>query len=541
VVPAAAQELRLPEGARAAASQIDADRLAAYVASFSRDELRGRGPGTEADAQARREIAQELTRLGYEPAGPKGQYEQRFGLVGVEAHMPATWTFRGAHDRVVFSWWDEYIAASGVQTEHVAIEDAEVVFVGYGIDAPEENWDDYGDADLTGKILLVLNDDPDWDENLFDGDRRLYYGRWTYKYEEAARRHAAGAIIVHTSESAGYPWSVVQTSWSGPQFALADDAEPRCAVHGWLTEDAARRLVALAGRDLAALQTLARDRDFQPIPLGVFTDLAFDDTLTRVETANVAGMLKGRDPVLSHEVVVYTAHHDHLGIGPADAQGDSIYNGARDNATGLAQLLGVARAFRALDDPPRRSILVLAVGAEEQGLLGSRYFAQHPLVPAEDLVADINFELGNIWGRTEDVEVVGGGKSTLADLLVQAAALQGRQVVAEHDPDAGFYYRSDQLSFARIGVPALWFRSGSRFRGRPEGWGLEQIQSWENEHYHQPSDEMRDSWNFAGMVEDAQLAFFVGLDVADAAERPQWRAGDEFRGLRRNENGVRSP
>jgi Zn-dependent M28 family amino/carboxypeptidase len=531
-------DLILPESAWHAVQHITAQRLRAHVAALADDRFEGRGPGSRGDVAARAWMAQRLRELGFVPAGPDGSWEQPFDIVGITARMPSTWSFTGpaasAASEVSLSWFDDYIAESGVQKPSVAIHDAELVFCGYGITAPEENWDDFKGMDVRGKVLLVLNNDPDWDPALFGGERRLYYGRWTYKFEEAGRRGAAGAIIVHTTESAGYPWGVVQTSWHGEQFDLPHGGEPRASVNAWATEAAARRLAALAGHDLDALISAARSREFRPVPLGIRTDLEFETTMHRTSTANVLGLLPGSDPAHADEVVVLTAHHDHLGIGDPDDTGDEIYNGARDNASGVALALTLAEAFAALPQPPRRSVLVLLVGAEEHGLLGSHYFARHPTFAPTKIAANINFELGNIWGPTHDVVIHGKGKTDLDALVVAAAAHQQRRVEDEPDPDAGWFYRSDQFSFARIGVPSIWFESGRDFVGRPPGWGDEAHQRWIANHYHRPSDELTDDWNFDGMAQDGQLAFWVAASVATAAQMPAWTPGDEFARLRRS-------
>ena len=525
-----------------AADAITEDYLRAQVSVLAADDMAGRGPGTAGDRRARRYLAGELAALGFAPGAADGSYEQAFPIVGLVSHPPARWTFTAGDGReVAFARQTDFMAAAGVQQSRVAIEDAEVVFVGYGIEAAEEGWDDFKGADLRGKILLVLNDDPDWDEALFAGERKLYYGRWSYKYESAARQGAAGAIIVHTTPSAGYPWQVVQTSWNGPQYELPAGDEPRLAVQAWLTEDAATRLVAAGGRELADLVAAARSRDFRPVPLGVTTSLSFAVDLQRRKTANVLGLLPGSDPELAREVVIYSAHHDHLGVGAADADGDTIYNGALDNGVAMAQALGVARAFAALPAPPRRSVLILFPAAEEQGLLGSGYFTRHPPRPVADLVADINFELGNVWGRTRDVMVYGLGKSTLEDRLATLAAVQDRTVVADRDPRAGWYYRSDQFSFARVGVPAIWFKSGTTFRDRPDVDGQALQDRWIATHYHQPCDEVADDWRYDGLVEDARLAFALGRAVADADDIPRWYPGDEFAAVRERSRAGRTP
>lgn len=533
-MPAAAVPgLELPAGFDRALATITELYLRRVVATIAADRFAGRGPGSRGDVAARRWLADALGTLGYRPGMAGGGFEQPFPIVGITATMPATWTFTAGTDRTeVLRWSDDFIAASGVQQRHVAVRDAEVVFVGYGIVAPEERWDDFAGADVDGKVLLMLNDDPSWDPALFAGERKLYYGRWTYKYESAARRGAAGAIIIHTTPSAGYPWSVVQSSWSGTQFELPAGDEPRTPVLGWVTEPAARRLVSLGGHDLAELRQRARRRDFRPVPLGVATGLEFDCQIERTETANVLGVLPGADRSLAHTAIVLSAHHDHLGVGEPDASGDSIYNGARDNGLAIAEALAVARAFTALPERPRRSVLALFVGGEEQGLLGSKYYAAHPTISPQHLAANINFELGNLWGRTRDVVVHGKGKNSLEALLDAAARHQGRVLRDEADPRAGWYYRSDQLSFARIGVPSIWFESGRDYLGRPPGWGDRQLERWIAERYHEPSDELDDTWRFDGAVEDAKLAFLVALAVATTTQPPTWTPGDEFASLR---------
>jgi Zn-dependent M28 family amino/carboxypeptidase len=518
----------------AAAKVIEAADLLESVTRLAADEFEGRGPGTRGDRLAREYLARRLEQLGCEPAFPGGAWEQPFKIVGVESLMPETWSFRATGgDAIAFRFRDDYMGASGVQRSRVSIEDAEVVFVGYGIQAPEERWDDFKGEDVRGKVLLMLNDDPEWDPELFAGERKLYYGRWTYKYESAARQGAAAAIIVHTTPSAGYPWQVVRTSWSGEQFQLEAGDAPATPLQAWLTEDAAARLASLAGHDLSDLVERARSREFRPVHLGVKTSVAFDVKLRETETANVAGVLPGSDRDRADQVVVFSAHHDHLGLGEGDATGDRIYNGALDNGVAMAQALAIARAFAALHERPPRSVMFLFPAAEEQGLLGSDYFARSGAVHPGRMVADINLELGNVWGRTRDVVVFGKGKTTLEDRLAELARLQDRTVGAERDVRAGWYYRSDQLSLARVGVPAIWFRSGTDFVDRPQGWGAERFSEWISTHYHQPSDEVSEEWNLAGLVDDARLAFYLGVVVAGSEVLPTWYAGDEFEDERR--------
>ncbi len=498
VEPTTPASIGLPEGALEAANQITEGVLKAPIVVLSDDLMKGRAASSDGDRLARSYLANQLDELGYSPGSEDGGWEQRFDIVGITSSEPPEWTFEKGGQEESFKHWDEYVATSGVQEDSAEVRDAEVVFVGYGIQAPEYNWDDFKGEDLSGKVLLMLNNDPDWSPDLFEGTKRLYYGRWTYKYESAARQGAAGAIIIHTDASAGYPYQVVQTGWTGEQFELPAEGEPRVQITGWLTEDAARRLVSLAGKNLDHLIESAHNANFHPVPLGITTSITLTNLIHRVSTANVLGVLEGRDPDLSNEAVVFTAHHDHLGVGKPDSTGDDIYNGARDNASGCAQVLAIARAFVALPERPRRSTLILFVGAEESGLLGSKYYASHPTFAPGRIAADINFDSANIWGRTHDLTLIGMGKSTLDSVAINVAKLQGRVIEPDHFPDRGHYYRSDQFSFARIGVPALYFEAGTDFIGRPEGWGEKQINDFTDLRYHQPGDELDSTWNFEG-------------------------------------------
>jgi Zn-dependent M28 family amino/carboxypeptidase len=532
-VAAGAADLALPPGAEKAAQAIHAGSLAAPIRFLASDALEGRGPASRGDQLARGYLASELESLGLAPGGPDGSWQQSFDIVGIDAAMPATWSFSAGGKSVEWKRSDDYIAASGVQAEKAELKDAEVVFVGYGIQAPEYRWDDFKGMDLKGKVLVMLNNDPEDDDNLFAGKRRLYYGRWDYKYESAARQGAAGAIIVHTTHSAGYPWQVVQTSWTGEQFELPAGTEPRLQVAAWSTEEAAKRLVAAAGFDLTQLIADAQRRDFRPVPLKIRTSLVLATKIEKTTTANVLGLLRGSDPKLGSEVVILSAHHDHLGIGEPDKSGDKIYNGAVDNASGCAQILAIARAFAALPERPRRSVLFAFVAAEEQGLLGSKYYAEHPTYPPGKIAADVNFDGGNIWGRTTDLTYIGLGKSSLDGVVKDLAAAQGREVLPDQAPDRGFFYRSDQFSFAKIGVPAIYLDAGRKYRGKPEGWGKEIQEKWEEEQYHQPSDEISPDWNYDGMIDDARLGFFASLWIANQDAMPTWTPGDEFEAARK--------
>ncbi|HUQ53982.1 MAG TPA: M28 family peptidase [Gammaproteobacteria bacterium] len=527
--PAAAA--RIAPAAVTAAEAINEDDLRRVIAEISSDEYGGRGPGSEGEMKTRAFLANELRTLGFAPAGENGGYEQAVELVGVTTNAPPTWRFESQSGAVELARGTDFIAVSGVQAPSAALDNAELVFVGYGIVAPEYGWNDFKDVDVRGKVIVMLNNDPDWDPQLFAGFERLYYGRWTYKYESAAAHGAAGAIIVHTTPSAGYGWNVVQSSWSGPQFELPAGDEPRTQLRGWVTEDAARRIVGT--HDLDALVEQAKSRDFKPVPLGVSTSIALTSSLTRTPSANVLGVMRGSDPELAAQHVIYSAHYDHLGIGDPNAAGDGIYNGARDNASGVAMLVAIGRAFAALPQKPRRSIMLLFVAAEEQGLIGSQYYAEHPTVAPGLIAANVNFDSANIWGETRDITYLGFGKSSLDAVAQDVAAYQGRTVLGDQFPDRGYYYRSDQFNFAKIGVPAFYLRGGTDFAGRPAGWGAEQLERYEARDYHQPSDELTPEWSFAGIVQDARFGFHAGLLVANDDALPQWNAGNEFEAARR--------
>ncbi len=529
---AVATTTTVDRSAEEAALLIAGDYMRSIVVEIADDRYEGRGPGSPGDEMARRYLADEMATLGLLPGADDGSWQQMFDLVGINASQPASWTFDGKDTSMTLKQWDQFIVGSGVQQPEVAVSDAEVVFVGYGIQAPEYDWDDYKGTDLNGKILLMMNNDPDWDPELFEGATRLWYGRWDYKFESAARQGAAGAIIIHTEPSAGYPFQVVQTSWTGVQFELPADDEPRTRFKAWLTEDASRELVAMAGMDLDVLREAASNRDFAPVPLGITTSLAMDVDIAHAQSANVLGLIPGSDPGLRDEVVVYTAHHDHLGIGTPNDEGDEIYNGARDNAAGVAIPMAIARAIKALPVAPRRSVLIALVGAEEQGLLGAEHYAANPTFAPGKIAANINYDSPNIWGATHDVTFIGLGKSTIDSIAARFAEEQGRVLKPDQFPDKGYFYRSDQFSLAKIGVPAMYLKAGTDFVDRPTGWGREQQNQHTTVDYHQPSDEYDASWNFDGMVQDALLGYWTGLAIANADDMPAWNPGDEFEAAR---------
>ena len=515
-----------------ASPDIRGEELRAVVAELASDAYAGRGPGSAGDLKARQWIAARLAASGIAPGGTEG-YQQPFALVGVTTELPAAWSFSTG---VSMAPGTEFVANIANQTDSATLADTELVFVGYGIQAPEYGWDDYKAQDMRGKVLVMLNNDPDWSPDLFAGERRLYFGRWTYKYEMAARLGAAGAIIIHSTPSAGYPWQVIATSWAGPRFELPREDEPRLPVAAWITESAASELLRSAGHDLAALTQSARDVEFVPVPLGMRTNLELNAHLEQVETANVLGLLPGCDAELKHEAVVVTAHHDHIGTAAVDAEAaegeDLIYNGALDNASGVAQVLVLAKALAALPTPPRRSIVFALVGAEEPGLLGSRYYARHPTFPAGRMAANVNFDGASIWGEASDMIFVGLGKSSLDDVAADVASYVGRTLKGDQFPDRGYYYRSDQFSFARIGVPGIYLDGGVEIIGRPEGWGKARIDAYTANNYHQLSDELTDDWVFDGMVADTRFGLLTTWLIAQADAMQSWNPGDEFAAAR---------
>ena len=517
----------------AAAQTIRPAAIRAHIRALADDLLEGRGTASRGERLAQLYIVGQMEALGLAPGAPDGTWRQPFDVVGMTSHNPDTIRFTGGGKTLDLRFRDDFIAFSGVAEPEAKIAGAEVVFVGYGIVAPEYGWDDYKGADVTGKVVLMMNNDPEDDPGLFAGKTRLYYGRWDYKYETAARHGAAGAIIIHTTPSAGYPWQVVQSSWTNEQFSLPDGG-PQLKIKAWTTEEASRKIASLGGQDLDALRAAAQKREFKAVPLGVTLDAALQNEVGRKKTANVMGRLPGSDPALAGEAVLYTAHYDHLGMKENARPGeDAIYNGARDNASGVAAMLEIARAMTALPKPPRRSLIFVAAAAEEQGLLGSEYLAAHPPVPLGRTAVDINIDEMNVWGRTRDLIMIGLGKSSVDDWVQAIAAVQGRRVLPDASPDKGFFYRSDQFPFAKAGVPAAYFEGGSDVVGKPAGYGEQKKKEYEDRDYHQPSDELRPDWDFSGAVEDARFCFYLGLLAANADQMPTWRPGDEFEAARK--------
>jgi Zn-dependent M28 family amino/carboxypeptidase len=518
---------------KAAAAIVDERLLRAHVRFLSDDLTEGRAPASRGEQLAMRYVAAQMERIGLEPAGDGGGWLQRFDIVEMKNSVIAPPTVRAGKNSLTLRPGEDSIVGAGWQKGAADLKDAPLLFVGYGISAPEQKWDDFKGADLHGKVLVVMNNDPEDDPSLFGGKARTYYGRWSYKFEEAARRGAAGVLIIHTTDSAGYPWQVVQSSWGRPQFELPQGDEPRIAVKMWATDETAKKIVAMGGgQDLDELRKRASRRDFKPVPLAATISLSLKTEVRRLQTANVLGKLPGSDGKLSGEAVMVTAHHDHLGVGIPKA-GDAIYNGALDNASGVAAMLTLAEAAASQKAHPKRSIYFASVGVEESGLLGSQWLCAHPPIAAGKIAADLNIDGINIWGRARDVTFPGLGKSSLDEVVKKAAREQGRSVSPDQFPERGHFYRSDQFSFARIGVPGVYFGAGTEFIGHPIGWGKERVDEFTKLHYHQPSDEITSAWDLAGAIDDLRLMLTVAYRVADAPSLPTWNAGDEFEAARK--------
>lgn len=507
-----------------------------HIAELASDAYEGRAPGTAGEEKTVQYLAERFLALGLQP-GNRRSWFQEVPITTIATAPGAVLSLRGPEFAAELAYGDEMMVATQRQQVSVGLEASELVFVGYGINAPERNWNDYEGVDVTGKTVLVLVNDPGFatgDPALFNGRTMTYYGRWDYKYAEAARQGAAGALIVHETAPAAYPWEVVRNSWSGGTIGItaADQNREALAVEGWLPVAQARQLLAAAGMDFDQVKAAAARPGFRARPLeGFDASVQLENRLKNALSRNVLAKIPGS----SHpdEVIVYTAHWDHLGVRPEE-EGDNIYNGASDNASGVAGLLALAEAFQAREKPPQRSILFLAVTAEESGLLGSKYYAQHPVFPPAKTVANFNMDniaAGNL-GPTRDIAVVGHGNSELEDYLARAAAAQGRKVVQEPYPEKGFYYRSDHFSLAGIGIPALYLTRGTDSVEHGQAWGRQQLEGWIADHYHKPSDEYREDWDLRGAVQEVMLLLHMGQELANSRDFPAWRDGVEFKATR---------
>jgi Zn-dependent M28 family amino/carboxypeptidase len=519
---------------------ITAEGTLGHVKVLASDEFEGRAPASKGEELTIKYLTEQFQKLGLKPGNPDGTYLQNVPLVGIASH-PET-DIRAKGKKLSLTPRTDYIAGSERSVPLVEVKDSPVVFVGYGVVAPEYGWDDYKDVDMKGKTMLILVNDPPvpdpadaakLDEKMFKGSAMTYYGRWTYKYEIASTKGAAAVLIVHETGPAGYPFEVVSGSFGRENFSVQrqDKNAGRVPVEGWITYAKAAELCKLAGMDLAELKKAAIRKDFKPVALDAKANFTVKNDLRNVASHNAIAKLEGSDEKLKDEYVIYTAHWDHLGKDPT-LPGDQIYNGALDNATGTAGLLEIAAAYTKLQPAPKRSILFLSVTAEEQGLLGSQYYAENPLYPLKKTLADINMDGTNQWGKTKDVVIIGLGNSTLDDITADVAKSQGRVIVGDAEPEKGFYYRSDHFEFAKQGVPALDADAGIDYIGKPAGWGQKKRNEYNEKDYHKPSDEVKPDWDLSGAVEDLQLFFQVGYRVAQGDKYPEWKAGTEFKAKR---------
>ncbi len=517
---------------------ITAERLRQHIEVLSSDRFEGRLPGTRGEELTVDYLVEQFQALGLEPGNPDGSWIQHVPLAGYESTPSLRLTAGGKP--VETAWLDDYVAVSRRLVPEVEVDGSELVFVGYGVVAPEFGWDDYKDVDVTGKtIVMLINDpaapDPDdpskLDESVFKGRAMTYYGRWTYKYEIATEKGAAAAIIIHETGPAGYPWDVVRNGWSGDQFDLQnpDDNMGRVAVESWITLNKAKEIFAAGGHDFEILRQAAVRKDFRPVSLGAKASFGIENEVRKIQSQNVIAKLEGREA--PEEYVIYTAHWDHLGRHET-LEGDQIFNGAYDNASGTAGVIEIARAFTVLDPRPKRTLLFMPVTAEEQGLLGAKYYAQNPLYPLEKTLANINVDGLNPWGVTRDIEVVGYGNSTLDDIAEAVAKAQGRTIVPDTAPEKGYFYRADHFAFAQQGVPAFYTHSGKNYLDKPEGWGQKKRDEFTAKHYHKPSDEIHEDWDLAGAAADARFLFEVGLVAAESDPWPAWKPGTEFKAKR---------
>ena len=513
---------------------ISTGEIDAHLRFLSSDLLEGRAPATRGGRLAAEYIASQLRAAGVEPAS-NGSFFQQVPIDVVTADRSSMSIATSGKTSLSLRHPDDVVVWAGSATPSSAAR-GELVFAGYGVNAPENHWNDFKGPSLAGKLLLVLVNDPPappTEPTLFGGRAMTYYGRWTYKFEEAERQGAVGALIIHTTERAGYPWHTVVGSWATEQRMLPRDPKlpPPLGVRGWITDSAATALLAQAGLDLPQLRRAAESRDFKPVATGITLDMSFKNRVEHLQSENVVGVVRGRDPKLRDEYVAMTAHWDHLGVGPV-VNGDSIYNGASDNASGVADMLSVARAA-ATGAKPKRSLLFVFVTAEESGLLGSAYFAEHPTVPIDRIVANVNVDGGNLLGRTTDLSVLGVNKSSLGPSLDVLARARGMRLSPEAHPEQGHFYRSDHFSFAKAGVPSVSIGAGDDYVGRPKGWGVQQDEDYTAHRYHQPSDEYRPDFDLSGAVQLSHIVLDFARMLANAPGVPQWNPDAEFRAARK--------
>jgi Zn-dependent M28 family amino/carboxypeptidase len=526
----------LEERLQPALEAITPDGLLAHIKVLASDEFEGRSPGTKGEDLSVNYITDQFKKIGLKPGNPDGTYTQEVPLAGIKSEPRMSFVI--GDKTMDLKYPDEFVASSARLQPEIKIEKSDLVFVGYGVVTPEYGWDDYKNVDVRGKTLLMFIGDPPvpdpkdpskLNDKMFKGKAMTYYGRWTYKYEIAAQKGAAAAIIIHETEPAAYPWQVVRSSWSKENFELDNPDKNMDAVsaRSWITLEVAKKLLADSGQEFDALKKSAITKDFRPVVLNAKANIEIKQQVRSFKSHNVIGKLEGSDSKLRDEYIIYTAHWDHLGRHP-ELQGDQIFNGAIDNASGVASVIELAAAFMQVNPPPKRSVLFMATTAEEAGLLGAKFYAEHPLYPLEKTLADINLDSMNVWGKARDIEDLSLGFSTLDDLLAAAAKRQGRSAIPDSRPDKGKIYRADNFEFSKAGLPSLYVGKGEHLLSRPETAPL-RSDEFDSTDYHQVTDEVRPDWDLSGAVQDVQLLFEVGYQVANGDKFPEWKPGSEFR------------
>src|SRR4051812_48356047 len=525
---------------KAALDAITADELMKHIKVLASDEFEGRAPGSKGEELSVKYITEQFKALGLKAGNPNGSYTQDVPLAGIKSAPTASLIANGK-EPMELKFPDDYVASSARLQPEINVQNSDIVFVGYGIVAPEYGWDDYKGVDVRGKTILMLINDPPipdpadpakLDDKMFKGKAMTYYGRWVYKYEIAAKKGAAAAIIIHETEPAAYPYSVVRTSWSKENFELDEPDKNMGAVQvrSWITLDVAKQLLSAAGQDFDTLKKSALNKSFKPVPLKAQATIVVKQKVRSFKSHNVIGKLEGSDPKLKDEYLIYSAHWDHLGRHP-ELQGDQIFNGADDNASGVASVIELATAFTKVNPPPKRSVLFMATTAEEAGLLGAKFYAEHPLYPLQKTLADINLDSMNVWGKARDIEDLSLGFSTIDDLLAAAAKQQGRTAIADSRPDKGKIYRADNFEFSKVGLPSLYIGKGEHLLSRSETAPL-RSDEYDSTDYHQVTDDVRPDWDLSGCVQDVQLLFEVGYEVANGDKFPEWKPRSEFKAKR---------
>jgi Zn-dependent M28 family amino/carboxypeptidase len=529
-----------PTVPKAAADSIPAPDLLNHIKILASDEFEGRAPGSKGEELSVKYISDQFKALGLKPGNPNGTYTQEVPLAGITTKPTAS--FAVGDKKMELNFPDDYVASSARLQSEIKAENSEIVFVGYGVVAPEYGWDDYKDVDVRGKTILMLINDPaipdpadpsKLDPKMFKGSAMTYYGRWTYKYEIAAQKGAAAAVIIHETVPAAYPYSVVMSSWAKENFEIdaADKNAGAVQIRSWITLDVAKKLLADCGQDFDALKKAAITKEFRPVALNARANFDLKQTVRPFKSRNVVAKVDGSDAKLKDEWVIYSAHWDHLGKHD-ELPGDKIFNGAADNASGVGGLLELAAAFTKMKPAPKRSVLFMATTAEEAGLLGAKFYAEHPLYPLEKTLADINMDGLSLWGKTHDIEDISFGNSDLDDMLAAATTKQGRVMNPNSQPEKGTFYRADNFEFSKVGLPSLYTGAGRDVIGKPPGFGQQKKDEYVAKHYHQPSDEVNPEWDLSGAAEDLRLLLEVGYQVANGDRFPEWKPDNEFKAKR---------